>query len=316
MGMDENQQVHGEEVAINLKECPKCRTPIRKNLRYGTHINRCLAEIEMVKEKINGPQANTEMYKKALQKQWEENTHKNEMPGEYWDISEELNGRYLTANDLLVLENKMDFLTRLAKLLVVKRDNMSDLQGLMFMAKIQEFVSWLSNKHQKYTEQQVFDLQRELRKLTILAEFNAHCHKASQTGQSGSIQSEVQRVKEVLEKCGQFTEQNEDRVKESMQELKRKIPLTGLGISEEERKMIVSAMNMKPGHWHKCPNGHIYVIGDCGGAMESRRCPDCTATIGGGNHALASGNQVASEMDGAQHPAWSEANNILNFDQF
>uniref|UniRef100_A0A673AYI1 NFX1-type zinc finger-containing protein 1-like n=1 Tax=Sphaeramia orbicularis TaxID=375764 RepID=A0A673AYI1_9TELE len=305
MGMDENQQAHeGVEVAIKLKECPKCRTPIRKNLRYGSHINRCLAEIEMVKEKINGPQANTEMYKKALQKQWKENTHMDEMPQEYWDIKKELKDSCLTANDLSVLENKMDFLTRLAKLLVVKRKNMSHSQGFKFMDSIQEFVYWLRNKHQKYTEQQVFDLQRELRKLTILAEFNAHCHKASQTGQSGSIQSEVQRVKEVLEKCGQFTEQDEDRVKES------------LGISEEERKMIVSAMNMRPGHWHKCPNGHIYVIGDCGGAMESRRCPDCTATIGGGNHTLESGNQVASEMDGAQHPAWSEANNILNFDQF
>ena len=79
--------------------------------------------------------------------------------------------------------------------------------------------------------------------------------------------------------------------------------------------MIVSAMKMRPGHWHKCPNGHVYLIADCGGAMQNRRCPDCAATIGGSNHTLASGNQVASEMDGAQHPAWSEANNLLNFGQ-
>uniref|UniRef100_A0AAV2M8Z6 Zinc finger, NFX1-type containing 1 n=1 Tax=Knipowitschia caucasica TaxID=637954 RepID=A0AAV2M8Z6_KNICA len=47
MGIDERQQENEEEVAIKLKECPKCRTPIRKNLRYGSHINRCLAEIEL-----------------------------------------------------------------------------------------------------------------------------------------------------------------------------------------------------------------------------------------------------------------------------
>ena len=71
MGMDDNQQANeGEQVAIKLKECPKCRTPIRKNLRYGSHINRSLAEIEMVKLKINGPQKDIEEHRKALQKQW------------------------------------------------------------------------------------------------------------------------------------------------------------------------------------------------------------------------------------------------------
>lgn len=101
-----------------------------------------------------------------------------------------------------------------------------------------------------------------------------------------------------------------------MKNLDKKVPPSGLMISEEERKMIVSAMMMRKGHWYKCPNGHVYVIGECGGAMESRKCPDCDAVIGGGSHRLASGNQVASEMDGAQHAAWSEHNNLLNFEEF
>lgn len=115
-----------------------------------------------------------------------------------------------------------------------------------------------------------------------------------------------------METSGQFTEQDQVRVKEAMKEVDDKLPHTGLGITEEEREMIVSAINMRPGHWYKCPNGHIYLITECGGAMESRRCPDCNATIGGASHRLESGNQVASEMDGSQHPAWSETNNLLN----
>lgn len=103
-------------------------------------------------------------------------------------------------------------------------------------------------------------------------------------------------------------------MKEAMKEVDDKLPQPGLGITEEEREMIVSAMNMQPGHWYKCPNGHVYLITECGGAMESRRCPDCNATIGGASHRLESGNQVASEMDGSQHPAWSETNNLLNFE--
>jgi hypothetical protein len=39
-----------------------------------------------------------------------------------------------------------------------------------------------------------------------------------------------------------------------------------------------------------CPNGHIYMIGECGGAMQASSCPDCGAKIGGGSHQLAVGN--------------------------
>ena len=32
--------------------------------------------------------------------------------------------------------------------------------------------------------------------------------------------------------------------------------------------------------------GHIYAIGECGGATEESKCPDCQATIGGTSHNL------------------------------
>ena len=64
------------------------------------------------------------------------------------------------------------------------------------------------------------------------------------------------------------------------------------GLTPEERVMIVKAMNFSQGHWYKCRNDHIYAIGDCGGAMEQRKCPECDATIGGTNHTLFEGNTV------------------------
>ncbi|XP_032369209.1 NFX1-type zinc finger-containing protein 1 isoform X2 [Etheostoma spectabile] len=318
MGMDDIQLANGgEQVAIKLKECPKCRTPIRKNLRYGSHINRSLSEIEMVKVKINGRQEDIEEHRKALQNQWEDNLLLHEMhrQEDYMRINDTLERKNLTEKHLWVLENKMDFLIRVAKLKKAQMENMSSMLSSRLGKYFKEFEHWLNKWHQKFTDQQVFDLQRELRRITLLTELNAHCHVAEMRGQSDKIISEVQTITKVLEKFGQFTEQDQDGVEEAMKELDKKLPLTGLGINEEERKMIVSTMGKRPGHWYKCPNGHVYLIDDCGGAMESRRCPDCEATIGGGNHRLASGNQVASEMDGAQHPAWSEANNILNFDQ-
>lgn len=50
------------------------------------------------------------------------------------------------------------------------------------------------------------------------------------------------------------------------------------------------------GHFYECPNGHPYVIGECGGAMQASRCPECGARIGGGSHTLASGNRVAAAL--------------------
>ena len=47
--------------------------------------------------------------------------------------------------------------------------------------------------------------------------------------------------------------------------------------------------------------------------MESK-CPECNAIIGGRNHQLRSDNQLAGEMDGALHSAWSDAANMANYE--
>ena len=44
----------------------------------------------------------------------------------------------------------------------------------------------------------------------------------------------------------------------------------------------------------RCPNGHLYLIGDCGQANESGRCPDCGRPIGGAAYGeFHAGNQIA-----------------------
>lgn len=50
------------------------------------------------------------------------------------------------------------------------------------------------------------------------------------------------------------------------------------------------------GHLYRCPNGHMYVIGECGGAMQRSRCPECGASIGGTSHQLTAGNTGADQQ--------------------
>ncbi|XP_061543897.1 NFX1-type zinc finger-containing protein 1 [Phycodurus eques] len=315
MGVDDKNHANEEgQVAIKLKECPKCRTPIRKNLRYGSHINRSLTAIEMVKKKINGDQVDMKKRSGELKISFLGLCGQG-MLGEdqYLHMERILTSNHVTVNDIWVLENKLNFLLKIQKLQTVVR-NETNAEVDKFRNTIDIFLLWVNNFHQKFTEQQIFDLQREVQRLMFWAEFIALCSTAVKLRKSNNIETEKQIVDEALGKHGQFTEQDEQGVNEALKVMKQKVPVTGLGISDEERKMIVLAMKMRSGHWYQCPNGHVYVITECGGAMEARRCTDCDAIIGGGNHMLASGNTVASVMDGARYGAWSEANNLNNFE--
>ena len=51
--MDQAQErSDGKAVDVQLKRCPKCRTPIRTSLRYGNIIKKILADFELIKRKI------------------------------------------------------------------------------------------------------------------------------------------------------------------------------------------------------------------------------------------------------------------------
>ncbi|KAF9184973.1 hypothetical protein BGZ51_003011 [Haplosporangium sp. Z 767] len=51
------------------------------------------------------------------------------------------------------------------------------------------------------------------------------------------------------------------------------------------------------GHWYQCPNGHAYVIADCGMAMTESSCPECGERIGGGHHALLRSNRLDQDFE-------------------
>eukprot|EP00899_Mesostigma_viride_P003087 jgi/Mesvir1/1277/Mv16252-RA.2 len=78
-------------------------------------------------------------------------------------------------------------------------------------------------------------------------------------------------------------------------------------LAREEMDGVVGAMRgqVRAGGWYRCPNGHPYSIGECGGAMEVARCPTCGSRIGGQEHRLLDDNQNALDIDGAEEPAWN-----------
>ncbi|KAK1220258.1 hypothetical protein PQX77_016994 [Marasmius sp. AFHP31] len=85
-------------------------------------------------------------------------------------------------------------------------------------------------------------------------------------------------------------------------------------VSLQEKEDIVKAFGFTHrGHFYNCPNGHTFVITECGGAMQASYCPECGAAIGGSNHSLDSSNTRAREFEeisgrqGAQAGHWAWA---------
>nr|XP_055068724.1 NFX1-type zinc finger-containing protein 1 isoform X2 [Misgurnus anguillicaudatus] len=311
MSLDADQEADLDQMAIQLKSCPRCRTPIRRNLRYGTHINRSLAAIEMVKKKISGLPAIIKQKQDDLNLELDGKTHLMQyLPEEFALVSKRLSVADISLQRLWELENLMDFLERFGKLVKMQKECTSPENSDVFSRRIGECLNVLLHSGQKFSDQQVEDLECELKRLNHLAELNARWHVARFKVLGVQVNMEIRQLREILEDTLPFSEGLELQVKRMFAELDAKLPRSGLGITDEEREMIVKAVGLTKGHWYKCPNGHVYAIGECGGATQQSNCPECNATIGGANHTLVQGNTLASEMDGAEHPAWSDGANL------
>ncbi|NXJ89686.1 ZNFX1 protein, partial [Corythaixoides concolor] len=302
--MDEDDDV------IKLKVCPICQTPIRKNLRYGTIVKRRLDEIEKVKEKIQGPAQEIESSRQRLQAALTGNAVlQRNVPLKYLMLEEKLKASHLSTKSIGLIENQLNFYERIADLTnSMCNIEVSERKGLR--KRLDEVQEWLDKPRLSFTRQELSDLQSEIQRLTHLLSLLARCKGASGMI-TPALAAGIASAREILEGTKRFTEEDEAAVKAELERLRAALPVSGLGISDAERVQIVRAIGCPRGHWFKCRNGHVYVIGDCGGAMERSECPECRAVIGGSNHALDSTNSLAPEMDGATHAAWSETANAL-----
>mgnify|MGYP005983858961 CR=1 FL=1 len=183
-----------------------------------------------------------------------------------------------------------------------------------YAPQVKFLVKILSRDEDYITDQEIEDIQLELNRLTRMTELskikkspNYRVHVTC----NARVRQIAEQIDELLHGATKFCD--EDKVIVLLKELSRMVAAS-IGISDKERREIVQAIGLKQGHWYKCPNGHPYAIGECGGAMQEAVCPECKAKIGGRNHALTAGNRVATEMDGARFGAWSDAANMANYE--
>lgn len=174
--------------------------------------------------------------------------------------------------------------------------------------------AFLTEDVESITDHETKDVEKEINRLQRMIQLYTITERVP-SEKKQDIQELHKSVLDSLSPLVVFTGEVDQKVQHCLKEMNTKAK-TMLMITDAERKEIVKAIGLSKGHWYKCPNGHPYAIADCGGAMVEVKCNECGAIIGGHNHTLAPGNQLAPEMDGAQHAAWSEGANMANYRWF
>uniref|UniRef100_A0A8W8IV13 RZ-type domain-containing protein n=1 Tax=Magallana gigas TaxID=29159 RepID=A0A8W8IV13_MAGGI len=303
----------GKDISVKLIECPRCKTPIRRNLRYGNDVKKTVLDIENAKRKIIGDRQRIKKMRYEIPDQIRTLSSKNLSDAKtirkVFDMLFETN---VDENTLVAITNQIEFLKAINKIEENWEKKMRNKDKCLEDLKL--FRKWIIVPRKYFTEQELADAEDEIVRLQSFRRYIVCIDRLESRGVQTVTKSEnLKKVENMLTKGKKLNYDEKEYLKNVLTALEKKLPASGLGVSEEEKIEIVRAMPESKGRWFKCPNGHIYMIGDCGGAMMESRCPECNATIGGSSHRLRDDNQFAGEMDGARYPAWSEQANLLNY---
>nr|XP_021188213.2 NFX1-type zinc finger-containing protein 1 isoform X1 [Helicoverpa armigera] len=314
----------GDQENIKIRTCPFCRKAIINTARYKDVVNKMFKnDINPIKVRVYG--TNRQIGEKI--KQLRGNVA---VFSEKYDVIlkgyPELKATFANFVNLVITQNKVSLLhlemecvyLNIFEMIVecwqkyennnvitLKQELHKNIKLLLEVLKIKP----KSRIPIKISQQLQKDIGNEIKRLNVIVQFSKLLHAAEQIKGEPKVTQHVEAAKAIVFSLSVF---NEDEALKSLKELQTTIKSSGV-LSKYERQLIVQAIGLKAGHWYKCPNGHFYCIGECGGAMQESVCPDCGARIGGSSHTLLSGNAHAPEMDGSRFAAWSEQNNMANF---
>lgn len=293
-------------------------------MRYNNVIKQRLADIERVKKTI------LEKYRPTLSDEYKL-IHKLELYQLSVPLKDDKHRRECenlwrklvkrpisTMSDDVMIENQINLLTRCKTLFkkVTQEAKKPNQSNTVEFSPMLNTLKYLMTKRilKCKLQREVDDIHLEIRRqnlcfqLTNLQQEIARADKEIQQEDADVLAS----ISTQLSKGTKIEENQLEELLKEIQDLRSKYNL--LTLTQEEKISIVRAMGLSKGHWFKCPQGHIYAIGECGGAMQTSVCPECKADIGGANHKLVDGNELATEMDGARYAAWSEQANMENYE--
>lgn len=298
---------------VKFKTCPKCRTPIRKSLRYSNQVKETLKDVEEIKRKQLVPKGALVQQLLGLKEGKEASVVKAEVE-HLEDCLKQDNLHPYRVNAMSVQISVLVGILNIAEVTSsVYPQKSAKLQSQKLFCDLESVLDIVDEVKSFVMQdflsvQQVADVTCELRRLTCAARILDFLCKVDRSRCKLSPQDHhmVTRI------ARQVSARKHEKLQEDDEKFMLDI-IKGLSevydlhiVSEREKIEIVKAIGLTKGHWFKCAKGHYYCVDRCGGAVQTARCPDCGSVIGGARHALARGNVRAPEMDGLSHAAWSE----------
>ncbi|KAG8194822.1 hypothetical protein JTE90_017261 [Oedothorax gibbosus] len=312
--------MHEGKREIQMKTCPRCKVVIRKNLRFGNIVKRCLADIEKVKQQTFGESARNEHKQQRLLLTVESKSIDEKISRIIEPLVKTLTaGKVRSIQELTVMENIINISASLAKSVNLLESagfsaafsdrDIKEIydQVLSYMKRNKTWmISFMQDEYLTASEQQLEELTWEVHRM----KFARKLLRLLQMRLGARINQHFIDMAACLTKYAPFCQDDVTKFTEAYNAVSDGAVLN---ISDLEKTDILKAMGLSAGHWYQCPNGHVYCITECGGAMEESRCNECGARIGGAHHALRNDNRVATAMDGSRHGAWSDAMNMDNY---
>ena len=262
--------------------------------------------IEEIKAKLFGNEDENESFKCELLKEIK-SLDQDELsisPSFLKQIKDVIENYDLSHNELAGLKNNLSLFQSLNK---INKDALKliSTQEKHLKFEIKKIFSYIYNEHQKYiflNEYQLRDeIFMEVERIEYLLKYYQLVNKTIEVNSTAEFDIKIE-IGSLLVKCEmylisqikQFNDSNKKIVDEAFKQL---VKLVKVELTPSEKRMIVAAMGLQKGNWFKCPNEHVYCIGECARAVQESRCPDCKMLIGGTNYQLASNNTKAGDFN-------------------
>ncbi|XP_077298497.1 NFX1-type zinc finger-containing protein 1-like [Arctopsyche grandis] len=313
-----------ENGEIAYPRCPYCNTPVMNTPRYYKAIKTIFNDVQNAKKKIYGDPKElksfiaklnleldklsrkevNELFKKVPE--WKAVVVKIEKDPLVVNINKDIRDSKKWKKKTIQLskpdiENSIFQTTILNRLAETFLKEKYPIESNHIVNQVKFILRVLFDCQRKITQQQINDFNCELTRTWYLIRFDITEKQINSLNCIDSDRNTLSNIETLLFSNKSFNAAIEETVRASFRLFTFKVNIT-----DAERFMIVKAVGLKQGHWFKCPNGHPYCIGECGGAMQKSICPECGCAIGGTSHTLLSDNILAPEMDNASHAAYSD----------
>lgn len=236
--------------AVKLKQCPQCRSPVRRTPRYSNIVKTKLQQIEEVKKLVIG---------------FHKVNRGNDM----------LKGKkYLAAR-----QEFLDALGSNPGLLEAHLGQACALCGLLAHSQAIQHLSFIiersAYKPLMLAKLPTLSLKSGLTTKNVYSKLADNELAIDALLQWALVCSVRNDLSTGLTICDIILRRNPGHAKTA--EIKREV-MTVNGVKQQVIEVMNKEMGER-GHWYKCQNDHFYVVRGFGGAMETSECPECKAIL-------------------------------------